>query len=202
MYLFAVYFGARYFSSMSLQDKNKMSKRKKTQKAFSFIEVMISLFVLSVGFLGVIDLATTTLRNSLLQRDAVIASLLVQEGVELAYNVRDTNIAKGQSSFTGITAGTHRTSYSNPSFSACSTFADCQLSFVSVGANNFYGYGAGSADTTKFSRKIVVEGSGSDLTRTITSIVSWGGSFPSDPVTAATCNKSNQCDFTQSVLQE
>ena len=46
--------------------------------------------------MGVIDLATTTLRNSLLQRDAVIASLLVQEGVELAYNVRDTNIAKGK----------------------------------------------------------------------------------------------------------
>lgn len=172
------------------------SRKTKKQKAFSFVEVMISLFVLSVGFLGVIQLATTTLRNSFFQRDAVIASMLAQEGVELVYNVRDTNLAKGNPAFQDINVGVYRVS---PLDSMVSLQGGTDYVLKKDG-NNFYVHSAAGTQT-KFSRKIVVEGSGAD--RTITSIVIWGGgSFPSGPVNTTTCNKSNRCYFVRSVLQE
>lgn len=189
-------------------------------RGFSFIEVIISLFVLSIGFLGVVSLATTTLRNSFLQRDSVVASMLVQEGAELVYNVRDTNIAKGNDAFDGdssvslddIQTGSYRIGYSNPNFSSsCSTFEECRLSSFSVGSNNFFGYGAGGTPT-KFSRKVIIEDtlSGSGRSRKVTSVVVWGGSpFPAS-IDTEHCGKSIpnppnptiHCAFAQTELQE
>ena len=185
---------------------------RKSQKGFSFVEVIISLFVFSIGFVGVASLATTTLRNSFLQRDSVVASLLVQEGMELSYNVRDTNIARGNEPFLNMPTGSYRVDYSNPSFSAsCSTFDECQLSFLPVGSNNFFGYGA-SGSSTRFSRKVIVEdtSSGGVQKRRITSVVAWGGSAFPTSIDATHCAKSVSdasglpvhCAFSQAELLE
>ncbi len=196
------------------------NKKIRGQKGFSFLEVIISLFVLSVGFLGVITLATSTLRNSLMQRDAVIASALVQEGIELVYNIRDTNVAKyGESNaFDGdgkpstsndnINAGSYRIDYLNSSglrsVNCVRRPTSCKLSL----SNGFYRYAVGAGvSRTKFSRKVIIEDT-SDIpnnviARKITSVVVWGTEgFPSSSVTATTCNKSTHCSFTQAELQE
>lgn len=171
------------------------------QRGFSFLEVMISLFVLSIGFLGVINLATSTLKSSMLQRDAVIASMLVQEGAELVYNVRDTNLAKGDASFEGFTEGSFKVDYSNPSFSSCSSVSSCQLSAVTSGSNTLYKYDP-NAPKSKFSREILISSSGAGGWE-ITSVVVWGkGTFPLAAVNEATCTTAGSCSFAKTVLQE
>lgn len=173
----------------------RVSCLKKTQKGFSFVEVIISLFVLSVGFVGVVNLATTTLRNSFLQRDAVIASMLVQEGAELVYNVRDSNIARGDGSFLNMSAGSYRISAASPTLGSGSY----QLS---MDANGIYGYSG--SNQTKFSRKILVEdtSSGGVQKRKVTSVVIWGGSTFPTSIDASHCSKSMRCSFAQTELQE
>lgn len=181
----------------------RASFQKKSQKGFSFVEVIISLFVLSIGFVGVVNLATTTLRNSFLQRDAVIASMLVQEGAELVYNVRDTNIAQGHASFAGMSGGSYRISSANPTLGSGSY----QLS---MDTNGIYGYSG--SNQTKFSRKIIVEETltGSVQKRKITSVVIWGGSTFPTTIDTAHCAKSipnppgppMHCSFAQTELQE
>lgn len=183
---------------------HKGSRKFQSQKGFSFVEVVISLFVLSIGFLGVVNLATTTLQNSFLQRDSIIASMLVQEGAELVYNVRDTNLAKGDAAFTGMSGGTYRISFESP------LLASSGLYQLSMDNNGFYGYSGSTS--TKFSRKIIIEdtSSGGVESRKATSVVVWGGSpFPT-VIDAGHCGKSISnpsgptihCAFVQTELQE
>lgn len=163
-------------------------------RGFSFLEVIISIFVLSVGFLGVIQLATTTLGQSFLQRDAVIASMLAQEGVELVHNIRYTNLAKGDPAFTNITAGDHRISATNnPPALGSGSYQ------LSLNSNGEYGYSG--ATPTKFHRKIIISGAGA--TRNVTSIVSGRlveGVFPA--ANEANCNMLSRCVFVRAQLQE
>lgn len=196
------------------------SQERQALKGFSFVEVIVSLFVLSIGFLGIVNLATATLRHSFLQRDSVVASMLVQEGAELVYNVRDTNLANGYNAFGGdpgistdnIQTGSYRIDYTSPNFaSSCSTFDECRLSSFSAGSDHFFGYGSGGTPT-KFSRKIIIEdtSSGGMQSRKVTSVVVWGGSpFPST-VDSNHCGRSISdpphptihCAFAQTELQE
>jgi prepilin-type N-terminal cleavage/methylation domain-containing protein len=70
------------------QDKNQ----KKSKKGFSIMELMIAIFVLSVGITGALKLIVATISNSIDTRNAVVASGLAQEGVELVRNIRDNNM--------------------------------------------------------------------------------------------------------------
>lgn len=72
-----------------------LQKKQVTQKGFSFAETLLSAFVLSVGLITIVLLITRSTAHSIELRDATIASQLSQEGLELARNVRDTNLAAG-----------------------------------------------------------------------------------------------------------
>lgn len=176
----------------------KLSFRNK-RAGFSILEVVISLFVLSIGFLGVSNLVVTTLRNDFLSRDAVIASLLVQEGAELVYNIRDTNVAKNgeDRAFDGIGSGSYRIDAfdTNPSLSGCSQYESCRLSLVEEK------YRMHGGNKTRFSRKILV--SEDPDVRHVTSVVAWDPErgFP-ETIGAATCNLATRCSFVQLDLQK
>lgn len=170
----------------------------------------MSLFVISIGFLGVVNLSTSTLRNSFLQRDSIVASMLVQEGIELVYNIRDTNLAKGDPAFSNIlgsaTGLPYRASFESP------TLVSVLLSVppLSMDGQGFYGYSG--TTQTKFSRKIIVKDTsfGGAQSREITSVVIWGGTtFPS-LIDESHCGKSLpnpsgqpiHCAFARAELQE
>jgi len=173
--------------------------KRNSQKAFSFLEVIISLFVLSVGFLGVINLAATTLRYSFLQRDATIASMLVQEGAELVYTIRDTNAAKGNEAFLNISQGT----YSADPFGATVSLQSGGSYTLYKNPNGFYTHNSGGgAIETKFQRRIVVLGSGS--TRTIAVAVTWGSGTPPGNPNESNCSLSTtpRCSFSRTELQD
>lgn len=174
---------------------HQCSRKIRLKKGFSFVEVIISLFVLSIGFLGVVNLSTTTLRNSFLQRDAVVASMLVQEGVELVYNIRDTNLVKGATAFAGVSEGTYRIDFENPTLVSGSYQ-------VSLDSNGFYGHSG--TTPTKFSRKVIVAdtSSGGVESREVTVVVVWGDTTFPLTIDTSHCNKLTHCAFSQAELQE
>jgi len=64
---------------------------KKRQKAFTLVEVLIAISILTVGILSGFILITKVLYNTAVIQDRLTASFLAQEGIELVRQVRDSN---------------------------------------------------------------------------------------------------------------
>lgn len=62
--------------------------------AFTFIEVMIAIVVFSIGILTVLKMVTNNLETMDKNNVKIQATLLAKEWIELAYNLRDSNIKK------------------------------------------------------------------------------------------------------------
>jgi hypothetical protein len=74
---------------------------KKNKKGFSIGEVMVAMFILLVGIVDAIYLTVRSVGDLHDSRDAVIATLLAQEGTELVRNVRDNNVTQSTCGATG-----------------------------------------------------------------------------------------------------
>ncbi|HKL43956.1 MAG TPA: prepilin-type N-terminal cleavage/methylation domain-containing protein [Candidatus Absconditabacterales bacterium] len=66
----------------------------KRKSAFTFIEIMIAIVIFSIGILTVLKLVTDNLEQMDKNNVKVQATLLAKEGLELVYNLRDSNLAK------------------------------------------------------------------------------------------------------------
>jgi len=66
----------------------------KKKSAFTFIEVIIAITVFAIGVLAVLRLITQTLVTLDITQSGTTAAFLAKEGMELVYNMRDSNIAK------------------------------------------------------------------------------------------------------------
>lgn len=64
------------------------------KKAFTLIEVLIAITVFSVGVLAVLNLIMNNLSTLDKVQTKITATLLAKEGIELAYNIRDSNLQK------------------------------------------------------------------------------------------------------------
>ncbi len=64
------------------------------KSAFTFIEVMIAIVIFSIGILTVLKLVTNNLETMDKNNVKIQATLLAKEWIELAYNLRDSNIKK------------------------------------------------------------------------------------------------------------
>ena len=64
---------------------------KKKQKAFTLVEVLIAVSILTIGILSGFILITKVLYNTAVIQDRLTASFLAQEGIELVRQVRDSN---------------------------------------------------------------------------------------------------------------
>lgn len=186
----------------TILSKGLRRKRVGIHVGFSLLEVVIAMFVLSVGMLGVMQLMTGTLRYSFSQRDAVIASQLAQEGVELVYNIRDTNMAAGNAAFQNIDEGSNwriDAMNSTPALSG-GTFTLYEKS------DHSYTHVSSGNTATRFSRKIMVNDitSGSILSKRVTSFVVWSsGTFPTNASNPeADCLVADHCSFAQVILQD
>lgn len=63
----------------------------KKQKGFTFLELMIAMFLLTVGILGASKLLRDISRASHKSFNQIVAAYLAQEGIELVRNMRDNN---------------------------------------------------------------------------------------------------------------
>lgn len=71
-----------------------MQKSKLTLYAFSIIEVMIGIFVFSLGLVAIFALLASSLNVNELNKNSIIAWELAREQIELVRNIRDTNYKK------------------------------------------------------------------------------------------------------------
>ena len=58
---------------------------------FGLIEVTVSIYIISMGLLGLMSLVSQNLKIQNINKNTIIASQLAQEGIELVRNVRDNN---------------------------------------------------------------------------------------------------------------
>lgn len=183
----------------------KYFKNKKEKKAFFLIEVMLAIFLVLVGFLAIILLATSGLRESMDSRDQIIAGLLAQEGAELVRNIRDNNWVATPfvDSFDNFpnNANKERCIIDMNNGGAINN-SDCRGNttsddFILDHSGGYYVKNDGTASgDTKFRRKVGFNETSNKLT--VTSMVAWGGSFQ----TIANCTTVNKCVYVRTILTE
>jgi Tfp pilus assembly protein PilV len=172
-----------------MKPKTKNQEPRTNPKGFSFLEVMLSVFILVVGIMAAITLMGKSIKESLDSRNQIVASLLAQEGIELLRNIRDTNwLIPGNTSFTGFPISDPATCRIDiTSGLNCVTLSKV-LNYNSL--NLSYSHTGGNA--TKFSRQIIIADSGND--KIVQSMVIWTGSdFPS----ISDCSTANGCAYAQ-----
>jgi type II secretory pathway pseudopilin PulG len=155
----------------------------KALTGFTLLEVLVAIFVITVGLIGVITVLQNTMFLRSISSSRLTAAYLAQEGIEIVRNVRDTNWleAHNKADFTPWDEG----------FSDCSI--GCEIDYADLreedpvfspyfgsgrklkidSASGFYNYDFG--DDTKFARKITIEKDPADLNNVliITVNVSW-----------------------------
>jgi prepilin-type N-terminal cleavage/methylation domain-containing protein len=92
-------------------EKKLAEKNRREKKAFTLIEVITVLLVVSLGMVGVLSLIVQNIQSQILNKDTLIAYQLAQEGMELVRQVRDTNWRNSLDWRTNLAAGTYRMDY-------------------------------------------------------------------------------------------
>lgn len=136
------------------------------------MEVIVILFVLSIGILSVLSLMRRSLYFKNLERNLVVATYLSQEGLEIMKNIRDTNIIleadydnwDGFGS-AGIGTSTYKIDYYDLLATSSASIDDAILQFDS---NGFFRHLEGGEDSI-FKRLITVRAE----TIASTSVESW-----------------------------
>lgn len=140
------------------------------QKGFTLIEVLVAIFIISVGAGGAIALVQKTLSftsNAALQ---LRASYLAQEGMEIVRNIRDTNLIK-------IYKGVEGSSWTE-GLTGCETGCQADYTYNSFIAydntflqfnNGIYSYIA-STDSI-FKRKITITMQGDNKMETLVEVL-------------------------------
>lgn len=180
-----------------------MKKIRKNIKGFSFIEVMLAVFIVTAGLIVSIQLVTQSLSQTIDSRNQIIASELAQEGVELVRNVRDTNwMTSGSTSFNYFPPG--NSSNCRIDYSGSSSFV-CSQSYQLFLNSGYYSHNS-SGSATRFYRKIVIAYDSNGWPNTayakVTSIVTWnsGVTWPADTTNYTDCTASKKCAYTQVTL--
>ena len=123
----------------------------KKKNGFTFIELIITVFVFITGVLGTFLLSQNFIFNTQISVSRLTASYLAQEGIETIRNIRDTNyLTKGRAWDKDIAAGSDfRLDYRS------SVFPDATCGAYLQHNGNFYICSADSSG--KFQRQITIE---------------------------------------------
>jgi type II secretory pathway pseudopilin PulG len=129
-------------------------------RGFTVLEVIIAIFVITVGIVGILGLVTWTISSSTYSSDKLVAAYLAQEGIEIVRNIRDTNWLEGAANWDdGFTVGNYyEVDYDDPDLVNCPLPCDygssgTNLDFLKINSG-FYNYSLGS--DTKFKRRITI----------------------------------------------
>ncbi|MDP3731119.1 MAG: type II secretion system protein [bacterium] len=87
---------------------------KKNQSGFTLIELVASLIIL-IAILQTFLLISSSVNSSFMLRDSLIASNLVQEGIEVVRNIRDRDTHLGNSFGTSLPNGSWKVQWNSAS---------------------------------------------------------------------------------------
>ncbi len=68
-----------------------MLKAINNNQGFSILEVVVALYIITMGLIGVLALVNQSIQAKYINTNMLVASQLAQEGLELVRNIRDTN---------------------------------------------------------------------------------------------------------------
>jgi len=123
-------------------------KIKSKNKGFSLIGIIVSIFIISVGLVGILGLANTSLKGAGLSKARLIASGLAQEGVEVVKNIRKSNL-EWDDWYNSVVNGDYRIQYNS---AALMSFSETPLNLDTT--SGLYQYDSGG--NTTFYRKITL----------------------------------------------
>ncbi len=155
-----------------------MFKYFKKQSGFTVLELIVVMFIISLGLIGVLSLAVQNIKVSGLNKNELIASQLAQEGLELVRSIRDKNwLTSGNDWKLGAGAGSGSDIYQDGIYAI--DYNNGIMDVVGIGDINaklkinggFYEHGAGG--DTIFSRVITIINNAADYME-IESKVRWG----------------------------
>lgn len=159
--------------------------KEKIYGGFSIAEVVISIFVISVGLVAVVNLIAASIRDSMSSRDLIVASQLSQEGVEIVRNIRDNDL----NFFFATADDSYRVDKDS---SALDAAGDNKLYYK----NNYYVHNT-TGSATKFSRKIIISDTTVANQKRVESVVVWNRSdFP------PSCSAVTRCVSTETLLTQ
>lgn len=165
-------------------------KFNKSGAGFTLLEVIVAIFILTVGIGGSFSLIQQTFFTVTMAQSRIIAAYLAQEGIEIVRNVRDNNWLEQRESFEtpplpvwneGLNSCLSPSSCCEAdnetdtpsSYSPLTTVTGCafdDLRYFNIDGNGFYSYSSG--DQTKFKRKIFIESISVDKMK-VAVIVEW-----------------------------
>lgn len=164
-----------------MKDKDKKSVFPKSSRGFTIVELVVVIFILSFGMLGVVSLITQTVQVSHINKNMVIASQLCQESLELVRNARDNNWLGKDNWETGSTTNSNTDWIQDGVYSIDYTGVvknsfniDDPLAKLYLDSSDLYRHFLvpGSATTTPFSRTIEIR-SQSGASTTVECVVQW-----------------------------
>lgn len=158
---------------MTLRTLFAKRKNKKDKPAFTLIEVITVLLVISLGMVGTLSLISQNIRSQSINEKTIIAYQLAQEGVELIRNIRDTNINNGDD-WLGVlgTDGDYIMDYTDSVPLRWSS----EPTELQIDANGMYRYNVTGGADSGFSRIINIMAAPADEHKdyiTVTANVSW-----------------------------
>jgi type II secretory pathway pseudopilin PulG len=134
----------------------RLNLRKKI-KAFSIIEIMAVVFIVTMGMVGMMNLIAQSIRVQRLNEHTLIAYQLAQEGIELVRVIRDDNWlaieAEQQEFLTNLIPDNYCIDYSNVELGS----AQASPCLLYLNANNFYVHESMNNTETPYSRLISIE---------------------------------------------
>jgi type II secretory pathway pseudopilin PulG len=158
----------------------KKTTSKKQKNAFTLMEIIIVMGVITSVLTSALVLITMTVNSTKASRSKIIAIGLSQEGLEIVRNIRDNNWLAGRRSPLNwrqdIDPGDYRVQYDSLGLL---NFSNTPLRIN----NGFYQYGAG--DNTPFFRKITIEHIGNNQIRVV-SEVTWNEQGRNQVISAET----------------
>jgi Tfp pilus assembly protein PilV len=138
---------------------------KKNIAGFMVIEAAFSIFIVGIALVAFLAVLGAMYKTEFGKRDYVVAANLAQEGIELVRNIRDNKWKAGSvDGFSGFPGGDYCVDYSGAG-------SNCANKLYRNDNTGLYTYDSTNAKITKFSRKIVISGSGE--TRVIKSSITW-----------------------------